>query len=50
MEQALFGVVNPSLTLAIGLAALLALVSMAASYIPAQRAAMVDPTTALRAE
>jgi putative ABC transport system permease protein len=50
MEQAMFGVVNPSLTLAIGLAVLLALVSMAASYIPAQRAAMVDPTTALRAE
>lgn len=50
MEQAMFGVVNPSLTLAIGLAVVLALVSLAASYIPAQRAATVDPTTALRAE
>jgi putative ABC transport system permease protein len=50
LEQALFGVVTASLPLAIGLGAMLAGVSMAASYVPARRAAAIEPTEALRME
>ena len=48
LEQALFGVITSSLPLALSLAAMLAAVSMAASYIPARRAAAIEPTEALR--
>jgi putative ABC transport system permease protein len=50
LEQALFGVFTSSLPLAMGLGLLLAAVSMAASYIPARRAAAIEPTEALRTE
>jgi len=46
----LFGVFTASLPLALGLAVLLAVVSMAASYVPARRAAAIQPTEALRTE
>ena len=48
LEQAMFGVVTTDLPLAFGLAALLAVVSMTASYLPARQAAKVEPTVALR--
>ena len=50
LEQALFGVVTGNLMLAGGLAAILATISMAASYFPARRAAGIEPTVALRTE
>jgi putative ABC transport system permease protein len=50
LEQALFGVITSSLPLALSLAAILATVSLAASYIPARRAAAIEPTEALRTE
>jgi predicted permease len=50
LEQALFGVVTASMPLALGLGALLAAISMAASYVPARRAAGIEPTEALRTE
>ncbi len=50
LQEVLFGVVTSSLPLALGLALLLGLVSAAASYLPARRAAAVEPTTALRVE
>jgi putative ABC transport system permease protein len=50
LEQQLFGVITSNLPLGFGLAALLGVVSLAAGYIPARRAANVDPTIALRAE
>jgi len=50
LEQMLFGVFTASLPLALGLAVLLAVVSMAASYVPARRAAAIQPTEALRTE
>jgi putative ABC transport system permease protein len=50
MEQTMFGIVTGNLPLAIGLGAMLAAVSMAASYIPARRAAAIEPTEALRSE
>jgi putative ABC transport system permease protein len=50
LEQQLFGVITSNLPLGFGLAALLGVVSLAAGYLPARRAANVDPTIALRAE
>jgi putative ABC transport system permease protein len=50
LEQTLFGVVTLNLPLAIGLGVMLAAVSMAASYVPARRAAAIEPTEALRME
>jgi putative ABC transport system permease protein len=50
LEQALFGVITANVPLAIGLGILLATVSMAASYVPARRAAAIEPTEALRTE
>jgi putative ABC transport system permease protein len=50
LEQQLFGVITSNLPLAFGLGALLGVVSLAAGYVPARRAANVDPTIALRSE
>jgi putative ABC transport system permease protein len=50
LEQAAFGIVTGNLPLAMGLGLMLAAVSMAASYIPARRAAAIEPTEALRSE
>jgi predicted permease len=50
LEQAAFGIVTGNLPLALGLGIMLAVVSMAASYVPARRAAAIEPTEALRAE
>ena len=50
LERQLFGVITNNLPLAAGLAALLGVVSLAAGYMPARRAANVDPTIALRSE
>jgi len=50
LERQLFGVITNSLPLAAGLAALLGVVSLAAGYMPARRAANVEPTIALRSE
>jgi putative ABC transport system permease protein len=50
LEQAAFGIVTGNLPLAIGLGAILAAISMAASYVPARRAAAIEPTEALRME
>ena len=50
MESTLFGVVSSDAWQLGALAALVAAVSLAASYIPARRTASLDPTVALRAE
>jgi ABC-type lipoprotein release transport system permease subunit len=42
--------VTGNLPLALGLGIMLAAVSMAASYVPARRAAAIEPTEALRME
>jgi putative ABC transport system permease protein len=50
MEAGMLGIVSSDVSVAVGLAAALALVAVAASYLPARRAAAVDPIAALRAE
>jgi putative ABC transport system permease protein len=50
LERQLFGVITNNLPLASVLAALLGIVSVLAGYMPARRAANVDPTIALRSE
>jgi predicted permease len=50
MASLLFGVVSLEYTVLIGFVSLLAVVAFLSSYIPAQRAARVDPMVALRRE
>ena len=50
MESTLFGVVSSSAWQLAGLVILVALVAVAASYLPARRMARLDPTAALRTE
>jgi putative ABC transport system permease protein len=50
MQALMFGAVTANLMLPFGLAALLAAAALGASYLPARRAAALDPTVALRAE
>jgi ABC-type lipoprotein release transport system permease subunit len=50
LANLLFGVQPMDLATTIGAATLLIVVALAAGYVPARRAANVDPTTALRVE
>jgi putative ABC transport system permease protein len=50
MEAGLLGIVSTDLRMTLGIAAALAATALGASYVPARRAAAVDPIVALRAE
>ncbi len=50
MEAGLLGIVHSDLRVTAGLAAALALTAVAASYVPARRAATIDPIVTLRSE
>src|SRR5262245_23885057 len=50
MEAGMLGIVSSDTRASVALAAVLAVVAVAASYLPARRAAAVDPIAALRAE
>jgi putative ABC transport system permease protein len=50
MEAGMLGIVASDVRASVALAAVLAIVAAAASYLPARRAAAVDPIAALRAE
>jgi ABC-type antimicrobial peptide transport system permease subunit len=50
MQTVLFDVPPLHLAILLGTAAIMSAVSLVACYIPARRAAMVDPVEALRAE
>jgi putative ABC transport system permease protein len=50
MEAGLFGIVTNSYLQLSALVLVLLLVSLVAAYLPARRAAGLDPTVALRAE
>lgn len=50
MESTLYGIVSLSIWQLLAMVALVAFISMLASYLPARRTARLDPTTALRTE
>jgi putative ABC transport system permease protein len=50
LEAALFGVISGSAPLSAGVALVLGLTALVASYVPARRVSRVEPTIALRAE
>ncbi|HUF46853.1 MAG TPA: ABC transporter permease [Vicinamibacterales bacterium] len=50
VENALFGVIALDVTMVVAVGALLGVVAVAASLIPARQAARVDPVTAMRSE